>query len=98
MSKFWNKDNTKVALEAYEAGDSPVVIAKAVQAKSAKAVIGKLVSEGVYVKAEKPARKTPVDDGPTKDQILEVIAATGFDTKGFEGATKPALKRLQEIV
>lgn len=60
-------------------------------------VIGKLVNMGVYVAPEKPAKQAR-DEGPTKAEILEKIAATGFDTTGFENAKKDALFRLQDLV
>jgi len=63
-------------------------------ARSHRSVIGKLVSEGLYVKPDaKPTAKR--DEGPTKGEILRDIEALGiFDVEGFEQATKPALTRL----
>lgn len=98
MSKFWTKENTEVAVDMYADGSTPQEIMDKVGAVSPRAVIGKLVAENVYIKPEKPARKTPVDEGPTKAQVLAELKTNGFDTSGFEGATKPALKRLLEAV
>lgn len=60
-------------------------------------VRAKLVREGLYVTPEKPkAEPRPV--GPTKAEIREAIEANGFETEGFESATRDALLRLSEFV
>tara|TARA_Y100000310_G_C20324539_1_gene642317 strand:+ start:137 stop:445 length:309 start_codon:yes stop_codon:yes gene_type:complete len=64
--------------------------------KSVRSVRSKLVREGVYVAKEKVA--TRVNVGPTKKDLLRSLEASGFDTKGFDGATKEALTRLIGIV
>jgi hypothetical protein len=37
-------------------------------------------------------------EGPSKKELLREIEAKGFDTAGFEGATKIALSRLLGLV
>ncbi len=60
--------------------------------KSKRSVVGKLVSEGIYVAAPKPAT-APRDEGPTKKEIVAAIEKTGRVTEvtGLSGATKAAL-------
>lgn len=62
-----------------------------------RSVIAKLTNMGVYQKPEKPAPQ-PKDEGPTKAEIMSAIKASGFDTEGFQGATKDALNRLAETL
>jgi hypothetical protein len=64
--------------------------------KPVRSVRSKLVREGVYVAAPKGvSNKT---EGPSKKELLREIEAKGFDTTGFEGATKIALSRLLGLV
>jgi hypothetical protein len=64
--------------------------------KPVRSIRSKLVREGVYVAAPKGApNKT---EGPSKKELLREIEAKGFDTAGFEGATKIALSRLLGLV
>ena len=64
--------------------------------KSVRSVRSKLVREGVYVaKPKVAARKV---EGPSKKEILNQLESTGFEVKGFEGATKEALTRLLGVV
>jgi len=65
--------------------------------KSKREIIGKLGHLGFYVPADKPAPKAK-DEGPTKKEILAALDATGFDTKGGDGATKPFLTAVLEAV
>jgi hypothetical protein len=64
--------------------------------KPVRSVRSKLVREGVYVATPKGA--TNKSEGPSKKQLLRDIEAKGFDTAGFEGATKIALSRLLGLV
>jgi hypothetical protein len=64
--------------------------------KTVRSIRSKLVREGVYVASPKGAAAKA--DGPSKKQLLRDLEATGFDTEGFEGATKVALSRLLGIV
>lgn len=64
--------------------------------KTVRSVRSKLVREGVYVASPKGvSNKT---EGPSKKELLREIEAKGFDTTGFEGATKIALSRLLGLV
>ena len=95
-----NKDNytpelTGQIVSAYQAGTAVEEIAETI-GKSVRSVRSKLVREGVYVAKEKVATRKV--EGPTKKEILRDLDATGFDTKGFEGATKDALTRLLGMV
>ena len=82
-------------VSAYQAGTAVEEIAETI-GKSVRSVRSKLVREGVYVAKEKVATRKV--EGPTKKELLIDIDATGFDTKGFEGATKDALTRLLGMV
>ena len=64
--------------------------------KTVRSIRSKLVREGVYVASVKgPTIKA---DGPSKKELLRDLEAKGFDTTGFEGATKIALSRLLGLV
>ena len=82
-------------VSAYQAGTAVEEIAETI-GKSVRSVRSKLVREGVYVAKEKVATRKV--EGPTKKEILRDLDATGFDVKGFEGATKDALTRLLGMV
>ena len=86
---------TAEIVSAYQAGVVVEEIAESI-GKSVRSVRSKLVREGVYVAKEKPATRKV--EGPTKKELLIDIDATGFDTKGFEGATKEALTRLLGVI
>lgn len=64
--------------------------------KTVRSIRSKLVREGVYVAAPKGASNKT--EGPSKKELLRDIEAKGFDTTGFEGATKIALSRLLGLV
>lgn len=98
MSKFWNAENSAEAVELYTAGTPIEEIVEKLEAKSNRVVIGKLVSEGVYTAPEKPARKTPVDEGPTKADILEELVAKGVNVEGAKGANKDFLKHINTLI
>ena len=91
----YSPELTAQIVSDYQAGTSVDDIAVAV-GKSTRSVRSKLVREGVYVAKEKVATRKV--EGPTKKELLIDIDATGFDTKGFEGATKDALTRLLGVV
>lgn len=61
--------------------------------KSVRSVRAKLVREGLYVTPDKPV-KAAKEDGPSKKELLSQLDAMGFESKGFDGATKEALGRL----
>ena len=87
----YSPELTGQIVSAYQAGTAVEEIAETI-GKSVRSVRSKLVREGVYVAKEKVATRKV--EGPTKKEILRDLDATGFDTKGFEGATKDALTRL----
>ena len=91
----YSPELTGQIVSAYQAGTAVEEIAETI-GKSVRSVRSKLVREGVYVAKEKPATRKV--EGPTKKEILRDLDATGFDTKGFEGATKDALTRLLGMV
>lgn len=101
----WSEDATNTAVSMYEAADKSQSVLDEIAAAlstdevqvTRRSVIAKLTHQGVYVKPEKPAAQ-PKDEGPTKAEILSAIEATGFDTEGFQGATKDALNRLAETL
>lgn len=65
-----------------------------------RSVIGKLVSEKVYVKAE-VVPKTFTDNGPTKKETMKRFEALGLSEdvrKGLENATKNSLQVIAEML
>lgn len=64
--------------------------------KTPRSIRSKLVREGIYVAAAKGSASKA--DGPSKKEILRDIEALGFETEGFEGATKVALSRLLGLI
>ena len=92
---IYSPELTGQIVSAYQAGTAVEEIAETI-GKSVRSVRSKLVREGVYVAKEKPATRKV--EGPTKKELLIDIDATGFDTKGFEGATKEALTRLLGVI
>ena len=91
----YSPELTGQIVSAYQAGTAVEEIAETI-GKSVRSVRSKLVREGVYVAKQKVATRKV--EGPTKKEILRDLDATGFDTKGFEGATKDALTRLLGMV
>ncbi len=91
----YSPELTAQIVSDYQAGTPVDEIADTI-GKSVRSVRSKLVREGVYVAKEKVATRKV--EGPTKKEILRDLDATGFDTKGFEGATKDALTRLLGMV
>ena len=66
--------------------------------KSVNSVRAKLVSMGVYVAPEKPARQAK-EEGPSKKELVqELVALTGRELKGIEGATKAAIAEVIEVL
>ena len=91
----YSPELTGQIVSAYQAGTAVEEIAETI-GKSVRSVRSKLVREGVYVAKEKVATRKV--EGPTKKEILRDLDATGFDTAGFQGATKDALTRLLGMV
>ena len=93
----YTAEMVETAVSMYEelGNDGLDQIAEAV-GKSVRSVRSKLVREGVYIAT--PKKVAVKQDGPSKKEILRTIEADGFDTTGFEGATKAALTRLQGVL
>ena len=91
----YTPEMTTQIVDAYSSGMAITEIAARV-GKSARSVRSKLVREGVYV--AQPKKVTRKVEGPSKKEILRDLEGTGFDVKGFEGATKEALTRLLGMV
>ena len=90
----YTPEMTAAIVDQYQNGISVDEIATDI-GKSVRSVRSKLVREGVYVAAAKPAAKR--ENGPTKKELLIELEGTGFDVNGFEGATKDAILRLIAI-
>ena len=91
----YTPEMTTQIVDAYTSGLSVDQIADTV-GKTVRSVRSKLVREGVYV--SKPNKTALKVEGPSKKEILRDLEGTGFDVKGFEGATKEALTRLMGMV
>ena len=91
----YTPEMTTQIVDAYTSGLSVDQIADTV-GKTVRSVRSKLVREGVYV--AQPKKVTRKVEGPSKKEILRDLEGTGFDVKGFEGATKEALTRLMGMV
>jgi len=75
----------------YQAGQTVEAIAEAM-GKAVRSVRSKLVREGVYVAAEKPA-KAKREEGPTKKELMrELEAIAPFPVDGLMNATKEAIQ------
>jgi|TARA_Y100000034_G_scaffold113340_1_gene148263 hypothetical protein len=92
----WTAEAVVSLLEVYDPEHTVETVTEAMAAlnRSRQSIVGKLVSEGVYIAPAKPERK-PRDDGPTKGEILAAINEV-VDVTGLEGATKPALVRIAD--
>ena len=95
----WDTKSVSTLESIYDASDSDVTVAEAMQTlnRSKRSIVGKLVSMNVYEAPVKPKTERK-DPGPTKDEIMGVIGDTGYDTEGLDGATKNALKNLQDFI
>jgi hypothetical protein len=95
-SPNWSPEATAILLEGYDETRTIESVTQLMDAlgRSRQSIVGKLVSEGVYLAPMKPERK-PRDDGPTKGEILAAINEV-VDVTGLEGATKPALLRIAD--
>tara|TARA_R110000824_G_scaffold33959_1_gene108440 strand:- start:88 stop:396 length:309 start_codon:yes stop_codon:yes gene_type:complete len=91
----YTEEMTTQIVDAYSTGMDVAEIADSI-GKSVRSVRSKLVREGVYVAKEKVATRKV--EGPSKKEILNQLESTGFEVKGFEGATKEALTRLLGVV
>tara|TARA_B110000977_G_scaffold199824_1_gene288368 strand:- start:1900 stop:2319 length:420 start_codon:yes stop_codon:yes gene_type:complete len=100
MAKSANYTSAMVATatEMYaELGNDGMDAIATALVKSVRSVRAKLVREGVYV-ADTKEKAAPRDMGPTKGELLESLVGMGYDVDGLEGATKPAILRLIELM
>ena len=90
----YTAEMTAAIVQRYTAGETVETIAESI-GKAVRSVRAKLVREGVYVAAEKPA-KVAKDEGPTKKELLRDLEALAphFPIEGFVNATKEALTAL----
>ena len=86
----YSEELTAAIVERYTAGESVETIAESI-GKAVRSVRSKLVREGVYVAAEKPATAKRAD-GPTKKEMLNTLESlVPFPVDGLMGATKDAI-------
>jgi hypothetical protein len=85
---------TAAIVDRYTSGETVEAIAESI-GKAVRSVRSKLVREGVYVAAEKPA-KAKREEGPTKKELLRELETLAPDLpiEGFVNATKEALSAL----
>lgn len=89
----YSEELTASMIERYQAGESVEAIAESI-GKAVRSVRSKLVREGVYVAAEKPA-KSKREEGPTKKELMrELETLAPFAVDGFMNATKEAIQSL----
>ena len=90
----YTEELTAAIVQRYQDGETVEAIAESI-GKAVRSVRSKLVREGVYVAAEKPA-KVERDDGPTKKELLRDLEslAPHFPIDGFVNATKEAISAL----
>ena len=90
----YSDELTAAVIQRYQAGESVEAIAESI-GKAVRSVRSKLVREGVYVAAEKPA-KAKREEGPSKKELLRELEllAPDLPIEGFVNATKEALTAL----
>jgi hypothetical protein len=87
----YTAEQTAAMVERYQAGESVEAIAESI-GKAVRSVRSKLVREGVYVAAEKPA-KAKREEGPTKKELIRTLEAIApFPVDGLMNATKEAIQ------
>jgi hypothetical protein len=87
----YSEEMTAAIVQRYQAGESVEAIAESI-GKAVRSVRAKLVREGVYVAAEKPA-KAVRDEGPTKKELMrELEGIAPFPVEGLMNATKEAIQ------
>jgi len=111
MRRFkWTSEAAELAAEMYNARENATnkeIVAKIAAAinsetseddpqVSERAVVHKLSHMKAYEKEVK-VRKTPVDEGPTKEEILESLREVGVDVAGANGATKAFLNEVLRV-
>ena len=86
----YTEELTAAIVERYTAGEPVEAIAESI-GKAVRSVRSKLVREGVYVAAEKPATAKRAE-GPTKKEMLNTLESlVPFPVDGLIGATKEAI-------
>lgn len=99
VNKTYTPELVAKIVSDYDGGKGMTIEAIAEKYNLAKrSVLGKLVYEKVYVKAEK-TQPTYVDTGPSKKDYLKRLEAFGLSEeaiKGLTNATKPALAEVAE--
>lgn len=108
VEKFtWNEENAAKVVELYEASENDNSqenlgeIAKAVGARSAKAVQSKLVSMKAYVKADEPRKVGGASSVRKAHYVREIAKALDIDSdviESMEKANKGALAAILEAV
>ena len=88
----YTAEMTELVVDQYTNG-VPIEDISEMVTRSVRSVRSKLVREGVYIAAPKPAAAAR-DNGPTKKELLIQLESSGWDVKGLEGATKDAIKAL----
>lgn len=90
----YTEEMTAAVVERYQAGETVEAIAESI-GRAVRSVRSKLVREGVYVAAEKPA-KSKREEGPTKKELLRDLEALAphLPIDGFVNATKEAIVAL----
>lgn len=90
----YTEAQTAAIIERYQAGETVETIAESI-GKAVRSVRSKLVREGVYVAAEKPAAAKR-EEGPTKKELLRDLEslAPHLPIDGFVNATKEAITAL----
>lgn len=90
----YSAELTAAIVERYTSGETVETIAESI-GKAVRSVRSKLVREGVYVAAEKPA-KAKREEGPTKKELLRDLEALAPDLPidGLVNATKEAITAL----
>ena len=90
----YTEEMTAAIVERYGAGETVEAIAESI-GKAVRSVRSKLVREGVYMAAEKPA-KSKREEGPTKKELLRDLEALApnLPIEGFVNATKEAITAL----
>lgn len=96
MSK-WTAEMAQKAVTMYQDDKASVDDIAEALSVSRRAVIGKLVSEKVYVAPVKE-KAEPKPKGPLKADYIAAINATGFDASGFERLNIPELARLAKTL
>ena len=95
----YTDEQTTKLIEDYNEGNGKTVETLADELnKSVRSIRSKLVREGVYVAADKPAAAKKIE-GPSKKELLnELDSYNVIDTDGLLGATKPAIASVLAFV